>query len=218
MGFYRGPNIITDGLVLALDAGNIKSYQSGSLTWYDKSGNGKNGTLVNGPTFNNGSGGSIVFDGTNDYVTSSLDMNTLLPVWTAEVLLNTSSATGYQGIFGGPYSATVATLYLKGSLFGIYTSGDHFGSVNVSLNTWYHLAIVLDSAANTLKSYINGVLDINASYGTGVNFNTNYTIGKNPFAASERFNGNIAITRLYNRILSQEEILQNYNATKGRFI
>ncbi len=68
MAFIHSPKIVTDGLVLALDAGNVKSYASGSTTWFDKSGNAYNGTLVNGPTFNTGSLGSIVFDGTNDYV------------------------------------------------------------------------------------------------------------------------------------------------------
>ena len=62
MGFYRGPNLVTNGLVLALDAGNTKSYQSGSTTWFDKSRNGNNGTLTNGPTFSSANGGSIVFE------------------------------------------------------------------------------------------------------------------------------------------------------------
>jgi len=68
MSAIGGPAIITSGLVLELDAGNIKSYQSGSTTWFDKSGNASNGTLINGPTFNTGSLGSIVFDGVDDYV------------------------------------------------------------------------------------------------------------------------------------------------------
>jgi hypothetical protein len=68
MAFIHSPKIVTDGLVLALDAGNTKSYTSGSTTWFDKSGFGNNGTLTNGPTFSSANGGSIVFDGVNDYV------------------------------------------------------------------------------------------------------------------------------------------------------
>ena len=215
MSFNYSPKIVNDSsLVLYLDAANNKSYVSGSTTWNDISRAGNTGTLLNGPTYNSLNGGSIVFDGVNSYVTSSLTVSTLLPLWTAEVWLNTSSSAAYQEIFGGPYSATVASLYLKGSLFGIYTSGDHFGSVNISLNTWYHLAIVLDSAANTLKSYINGILDINTSYGTGVNFNTGYVISKNPFNSTEKFSGKMSTIRLYNRALSSSEILQNYTAHK----
>ena len=65
---YTGPNIITDGLILALDAANPTSYISGSTAWNDLSGNGYNGTLVNGPTFSTDAGGAIIFDGTDDYV------------------------------------------------------------------------------------------------------------------------------------------------------
>jgi hypothetical protein len=68
MSFVHSPKIITDGLVLALDAGNTKSYTSGSTTWFDKSGNANNGTLTNGPTFSSANGGSIVFDGVDDYI------------------------------------------------------------------------------------------------------------------------------------------------------
>ena len=72
MAVKGGPNTVTSGLVLELDAGNIKSYQSGSTTWFDKSGNAYNGTLINGPTFNTGSLGNIVFDGVDDYVLANL--------------------------------------------------------------------------------------------------------------------------------------------------
>lgn len=68
MGLTHSPKIVTNGLVLALDAANNKSYPGSGVTWYDLSGNGNNGTLTNGPTFNVGNLGSIVFDGTNDYV------------------------------------------------------------------------------------------------------------------------------------------------------
>jgi hypothetical protein len=69
------PNMVTDGLVLYLDAANTKSYISGSTIWNDISTGGNNGSLTNGPTFNNGNGGSIVFDGTNDYVNLGSTLN-----------------------------------------------------------------------------------------------------------------------------------------------
>ena len=68
MSVKGGPATVLSGLVLELDAGNIKSYQSGSTTWFDKSGNANNGTLINGPLFSTDGGGSIVFDGADDYV------------------------------------------------------------------------------------------------------------------------------------------------------
>jgi len=68
MGVYTRPSIVTNGLVLNLDAANIKSYPGSGTTWSDLSGNRNTGTLVNGPVFNRDGGGSVVFDGTNDYV------------------------------------------------------------------------------------------------------------------------------------------------------
>jgi hypothetical protein len=68
MAFNYSPKVVTDGLVLYLDAANPNSYVSGSTTWRDISRGGSNGTLINGPTYSSANGGSIVFDGTNDYV------------------------------------------------------------------------------------------------------------------------------------------------------
>jgi hypothetical protein len=68
MGIRRGPNIVTDSLVFAVDAANPSSYVSGSTTWKDQTINQNNGTLTNGPTFDSGNQGSVVFDGSNDYV------------------------------------------------------------------------------------------------------------------------------------------------------
>ena len=68
MAFNYSPNIITDGLVLYLDAANTKSYPGSGTTWRDLSKSQLNGTLTNGPTFNSSNGGSIVFDGVDDYV------------------------------------------------------------------------------------------------------------------------------------------------------
>ena len=61
-------NIVTDGLVLNLDASMLASYPKTGTTWNDISGNEKNGTLTNDPTFNSENGGSIAFDGSNDYI------------------------------------------------------------------------------------------------------------------------------------------------------
>ena len=76
MGAAAGPDIIEDGLVLCLDAADPKSYNGSGTTWYDRSGNGNNGTLVNGPTYNTGSFGTIHFDGVNDSVSAtSIDLS-----------------------------------------------------------------------------------------------------------------------------------------------
>jgi hypothetical protein len=73
MGVYAGPEINESGLVLCLDAGNTKSYPGSGTTWTDLSGNGNTGTLVNGPTYSSANGGSIVFDGSNDYIQTNFN-------------------------------------------------------------------------------------------------------------------------------------------------
>jgi hypothetical protein len=75
MGIFRGPNIVRSGLALALDAADKNSYRGTGTTWKDLSGNAYNGTLTNGPTFSNINGGTIVFDGTNDYVSIPSNSN-----------------------------------------------------------------------------------------------------------------------------------------------
>ena len=77
--FAHSPKIVTDGLVLALDAGNTKSYVSGSTTWFDKSGFSNNGTLTNGPTYSSANLGSIILDGVNDYISLPPDPNLSFP-------------------------------------------------------------------------------------------------------------------------------------------
>ena len=79
MAFNYSPKISTDGLVLCLDAANTKSYPGSGTVWSDLSRGGNNGTLTNGPTFNSGNGGSIVFDGVNDYVDCGVS-NISLPI------------------------------------------------------------------------------------------------------------------------------------------
>ena len=75
MAVGYNPKIVTDNLILALDAANIKSYPGSGTTWTDLSGKGNNGTLVNGPTFNSGNSGSIEFDGTNDSISLGPQIN-----------------------------------------------------------------------------------------------------------------------------------------------
>ena len=98
MSCIRGPSIVTNGLVLCLDAANIKSYAGTGTAWNDLSGNSRTGTLTNGPTYSGTNGGSIVFDGVNDYVqTPSLSLtgnetNLTLSCWFKPANTNTTKA------------------------------------------------------------------------------------------------------------------------------
>jgi len=234
MGFYRGPNIVTDGLVLALDAGNTKSYQSGSTTWLDKSGYANNGTLTNGPTFNSGNGGSIVFDGVDDFVSTpiqELNRPCTLSVW-----VNFNSLTGFQTLAGQDTSTAISRgrFYFQkpGSTqdgfllnivnFSIVLSSNSIVVVNainpVVINRWYNYSAVLTTT--TLALYENGILQNTVSdSNTFLTPNTPITLNAGYFNNSivDYINGKSSSFLIYNRALTAQEIQQNYNATKSRY-
>ena len=229
MSSLGGPNIITDGLILSLDAANSKSYQSGSTIWYDKSGNGFNGTLTNAPTFNSGSGGSIVFDGVDDYVsvtdTAVLDIlgDKTLSCW---VYMGANSSG--CGITGKSSSAT------NGMALGYGWNGNGFmalawNSVNSpfivkdlsrDITAWNYLSAIQIGSIRYIYVYdAFGLRSSSSSEGIHT-WNNNVPLmignannGSSPAPANTRISG----VSVYNRALSAEEILQNYNATKGRF-
>ena len=219
-------NIVTNGLVLYLDATNRISYVSGSTTWNDLSGLGNNGSLVDGPIFSSIDGGSIVFDGINDYATvpnnSSLNLTQTggaVAVWTRTSTNATSSLNG--NLVGKTNTYTNGYWLVK---FNDKTRMSLFGTGNIEMigvrsivdNIWHY--VVGTWTNNQVSLYIDGVLDRQQSY------NFTFTTATNPLYISRQnstgegyYQGNIAQTQIYNRTLSALEILQNYNATKARF-
>jgi hypothetical protein len=217
-----GPgNIVTNGLVLYLDAANYQSYVSGSTTWRDLSGNNNSGSLVNGPTYNSGNAGSIVFDGTNDYVNcgtnSSLDFGTgsaTIGAWfktsnNVGALCTKRQGTGFQlYVFSGRLYADGA-----GTPTGVYSTA------NVNTNIWKYGVVVYDRSGGLIRLYVNGNADgTTALGGTTLTDTGSCNIGRATLGApGDYFNGIISQVSVYNRALSASEVLQNYNATKGRF-
>jgi hypothetical protein len=216
VAFIHSPKIITDGLVLALDAGNVKSYPGSGTTWNDLSGNNNNGTLTNGPTFDGANGGSVVFDGVNDYVSLASAVNTnesfTLVFWavrTADAnptLFSGTAASGYLQIRMGASNVSLVKSF-------VVELGNFGASSAVSLNTIAQ--IVLTRTGTTYTVYVDGqqkgTLTIAQTYTT-----TNTTIGINS-SNSEPFTGRVYQFLYYNRVLTPNEILQNFNATRSRF-
>lgn len=223
MSIYGGPDIITDGLVLHLDAANSKSYPGSGNTWFNLRDNNYHGTLTNGPTFSDANKGSIVFDGANDQIVlgNVLTLNT--NPFTLEFFAQRTAGGNLYGRVAskGYYLSNGWTFYFGTNPSNATTIGFQFGnpwtSLNgptVSLNRYYHG--VVTRQANLLSMYIDGLLFNTLT--TTHNFNTteDYRIGANSYAG-EVFTGNIAVWRHYNRALSLAEIQQNYYATKGRY-
>jgi hypothetical protein len=218
MAFIHSPKIVTDGLVLALDAGNVKSYPSSGTAWNDLSGNNITGTLTNGPTFDTANGGSIVFDGSNDFVQTNINRS-----FTAMTLMGFIKRNGtqvdYAGIFYSRGSSVTGLDFYTTAQNLTYTwnGAENTYTFNSNLlvpnNTWCMVAMSVTSTAATLY--------VNTSSATNTVSHTSTTIddlklGQDDFG-SRFMNGNIANVMMYNRALSANEIFQNFNATRSRF-
>jgi hypothetical protein len=217
-----GPSIVTDGLVLNLDAANVKSYPGSGTVWNDLVRN-NNGTLINGPTFDPSNGGSIVFDGINDYVDISTTPNLTNPL-TICAFINTSLITGSNQVIYGP-SANGQDNWLsisnnRAQIFATQLSDiNNFsitGTTVIQSNIWYHITGIVND--NIIQIYINGVFEAvsSAQAFTVGGWNSTARIGQRATGQSH-FNGKIAYLQGYNRALSAQEVLQNYNATKTRY-
>ena len=225
---YANGKIVTNGLVLALDAADRNSYVSGSTTWTDLSGNANNGTLINGPTFDSGNGGSIFTDGTNDYIASSYFGNiTDSFTFSAWFKNDNYSETKHALARGRDGSGNGWSLYSRILTTGISesaavtTSGGAVqftatGTSILPLNTWYYLTGVW-TAGVSIRHYVNGVLEATTNT-SSTNLRTStdgWVIGS--LSTTNFTSGYNAIAQIYNRVLSNAEILQNYNAQKARF-
>ena len=235
MSGKTGPDIIESGLVLCLDAANKNSYPGSGTTWTDLTGNGNNGTLTNGPTFSAGNQGSIVFDGTNDYVNvanTGTDFRFANVTFTVSLWIKTTSSTGGVIISKGATASTAGWLFQfdsAGTVSGTTKGSDGFNTYNrtstatVNNNTWRNIVSIYTTntstlGSNTISIYIDGVL----SNGTGTLGTIVYATTTDTVQIARRPTGNywagsIANTQIYNRSLTATEILQNYNATKSRF-
>ena len=213
----HNPSIVLNGLVLYLDAANIKSYPGSGTTWTDLSGRGNTGTLTNGPTYSSANGGSLVFDGVDDYVSGSIPT---INSWSMTLWYRSTDITSNPVFY--PFSGTPATGLGFGGTFGVTTNNRWYfldgtnalSSANtaVTTNIWYYL--VVTKSSTTYNLYTNGSLSLTT---TGVDVSlTQYNLGRRGDAVWYS-KGNIAQASIYNRALSAAEVSQNFNALRGRY-
>jgi hypothetical protein len=223
---YYG-NIVTNGLVLCLDAAKRDSYPGVGTVWNDISGFRNNGVLTNGPTFNSGNGGSIVFDGVDDYVllnsNQALNFSSsfTLSVWfkfnslSNNILLSRSRIPLNNAFTFYQFSSGKPRLLLQNGVSSISAiSPNTYATGNI-----YNFTTTITSTQ--IIHYINGTLDSTIS-NTGIlpdySDAYNWVIGASIYTFTLYGNQNIYSTYMYNRALSATEILQNYNATKNRYL
>ena len=218
MAVHYNSKISTDGLVLALDAGNPKSYPGSGTTWTDLSGNGNTGTLVNGVGYSGDNLGSLSFDGSND----AIDVGNVNPTsgatFSAWININGSNE-GYGGIFNrwgsGGNSFWIGTLSNQSSSIQVYFNGLFVHNItSLELNTWMLLAV--SHTGSNVTSYINSS-QTNTNASSLISSTGTTSIGYDINRTNYPFKGNIAQVSIYNKALTPTEIQQNFNATRSRF-
>ena len=219
-----GNNIQTEGLVGYWDAAYKKSYPGSGTSWNDLTSNQNNGVLVNGPTFDSNDGGSIVFDGSDDYITIAQTSGDFSqnPMTTEHwVKFDAFNAGGDMLLMDRTVwnGTTGIETYILGSPKVVAVRGSgvtkHDGSVTISTGTWYQICIVF--SGTTAYIYINGQLDTSGTIGQVQNSSHAMHVGNYPSNNSYNFDGNWANLLIYNKALTAGDVLQNFNAQKDRF-
>jgi hypothetical protein len=229
IAYYGG--IVRDGLIFDLDAAKLDSYPRTGILWSDVSGNGRSSSLLSGTSYNNTNGGSINFAG--GYVSGSSQVNTgqnfTVNVWTYPTLLGTTR----RALVGNSYNYSTSNGWFF-STAGASTNNTFFFSVGadlayriaaantLSLNQWYYLTAVCQNGGGSIDLYRNG--NIITSYAVSLQATNTVTyttselnIGARLSTNIDPYTGEISSVTIYNKALTAQQVLQNYNATKGRF-
>ena len=223
MAFSHSPKIVTDGLIICLDAADKNSYPGSGTTWTELVSN--NGySLSNGPTFNSEKGGSIDFDGTNDYFDTGLTGGIYNPqFFTMDIWLRLNSTKSTYGLCGRLDNTFTQGITFYGTNstahFTVNTYNSDLASTSISTGVINNYHCSYDES--TLKLYKDGSLVSSTSYNVAVTYNSSYgwNVATNSTGVGLSLSPdmNCYSFRAYNRALSADEVLQNYNATKSRF-
>ena len=228
MAFHYSPKIVTDGLEFYIDAANPKSFVDGNTTWNDLSRSGNNGTLTNGPTFDSANGGSISFDGVNDYVdftdNFTLTNNITVSSWVKAYTTTQTTIVGKYKYIGNDRSWYIGT-YTNGSSLQVVLSsnGSNFNRYicgNINDGNWHHVSFSFSSGL--VKMYIDSIPQTVTQIGSNTittlhDYTDSIEVGSVANGIGNFFDGNISNVKIYNKVLTDSEIQQNYNALKTRF-
>jgi len=209
-------DIITNGLVMHLDAGNAASYPGTGTTWTDLSGLGNNGTLINNPTYNSSNGGNLVFNGSNTYVNAPL---TKTASGTFSVWAKSTNTNSGNMLFNAGNNNEGPDLFFSGGVLSWNTwdsSNNPFGNIPSTSadGNWHNYVLVNDAVSNTAKLYYDGVIHGTAGY-RNASANTTLYIGGT--TNTYMWNGAIGNFQVHNRILTAAEVVQNFNNLKTRY-
>ena len=224
MALSHNPSLVTEGLIIYLDANNTSSYAGTGTTWYDLSGNSRHASLISSPSYEGfGTGKYLSFDGSTNYATIPYTITDNLitvgfwyysKVFSSNASLDALISNYTSGISGFDVRLNSSTTINLAISFSGSETGVSFGTI--ANNTWYFVAFTYDGA--TIKTYLDGVLK-NSTNRVGTRDNgTQICIGTSAYDTNRRATCGIPQVMIYNRALSDSEILQNYNATKKRYL
>lgn len=222
MALAHSPSIVTNGLVLCTDAGNPRSYSGSGTQWNDATSSGFNFTLTNGPVYSSSNLGFFTFDGVNDFASASNNtaLDTQTPTVEVWVKTNATNQNGFwfeKGTVNSQYALFQEGGFIKwrmniGGITELATTTASF----MNTSNWFQVVGTYTSGSRIL--YINGV-QVNSDTQTGT-ISTNSSgmfIGAHGTGTGYWYNGALSICRVYNRVLSSAEVLQNFNAARGRY-
>jgi hypothetical protein len=226
MTVEAGPNIVNDGLILNLDAANSKSYPGTGATWTDLSGLGNNSTLENSPTYSSLNNGSLAFNGstTRAIIPNNTALDTQTPSVEVWIKTNALSQNGFwfeKGDVNTQYSLfqnSDGTIYWRQNIGGITNLVTTASSV-INATNWFQVVGTYTSGVRRL--YVNGTLvNSDTQSGTIATNSAGMSIGVYGGFSGSRgyyYNGNLSTCRVYNKSLSAAEVMQNFNALRGRY-
>ena len=225
MSVSAGPSVVTNGLILDLDAANTKSYPGSGTVWLNLAGTSYNGTLTNSPAYSSNYGGCLTFDGTNYVVTGSL--GSLPSQGSIEYWMYPTVVENYRNPFATYYNGGNSGFRWEmqtGGLFYVVIGNDAasynvYNYPNLVANQWCQIVVTWNTATSTATGYLNGVqaftTSSNTTWPTTI---PNLSIGSGLSTGADRqFKGNISKGAVYSITLSAEQVQQNFNAIRGRY-
>ena len=225
MATITGPNIVTNGLVQAIDAASARSYPGSGTAWNDLSFKKNNTTLENSPVYSSDKEGVFEMDGTDTYVdaAASQSVYSLTRYISVFATVKLNNVSGFNGIFGQFTGGNgMVHFQTSGTTFGVYVYGPNLSTsssgITLTADTWMNLGFTFDGT--TAKMFLNGLKVGTATTSSTANIGTaspaDIAWGR-CFSASRHFDGDFAEGKVYNRGLTEAEALQNFNGIRSRF-
>lgn len=225
MSLGHGASVVREGLVLHLDAANVKSYSGSGTTWKDLSGLGNNGTLINGVAYSSNDSGALVFDGVNDYID--------LGSYNIQTLLNQANPTEINILFAyRPYSKRNHGIFNLGPVLRVGQNSDgtlggllfyrdgawrNAGGASYLLdtNTTYFVSVSYNN--RLVEVYVNGQFISSSSFDIDWPTTSTYKMNIGAYLDNPSAHGELYTMQIHDRALSESEVKQNFEALRGRY-